>query len=243
MHTPSDPYAATAEAYDLFSESARPSQTAAIEAWLPRLRNDWGPVLDIGAGSGFVAELILERDTAATVFAIEPSTAMRSLLLGRIAAHPNWFDRITVRPEDFFAATLPQRVGGALMLGVIGHFDPGERAAIFAELSDRLPSGGAALFDLQSPVRPAPVEPYVYTAPTVGGLTYQVIAEAWLAGEERLRWRMTYLVLEGERVISESSAEFNYWHPSPEVLATEAEQVGMRLEQLEDTSFWLLIRD
>lgn len=60
---------------------------------------------------------------------------MRSLMLGRIAEHPEWFPRVTVRPEAFFDAPLPERIGGAILFGVIGHFDTGERQAVLAELA------------------------------------------------------------------------------------------------------------
>ena len=86
--------------------------------------------MDIGAGSGSNTTDLLEHLPEARVLALEPSTSMRSLLLSKIAAHPEWFPRVTVRPEDFFSATLPQHVAGAVLLGVFGHFDPGERAAL-----------------------------------------------------------------------------------------------------------------
>lgn len=56
-------------------------------------------------------------------------------------------------------------IGGAILLGVIGHFDAGECAAVLAELAARLPVGGAALVDLQEPERPQRVEAYEFTHP------------------------------------------------------------------------------
>ena len=237
-----DEYAAAAGAYDLFAAPYRSVQLAAIEELLPRLRPEAGPILDVGAGSGANTAAILERLPDVRVVALEPSRAMRSLILSRLAVRPEWHRRITVRPEDFFSASLPERIGGAILIGVIGHFDPGERAAVLAELAARLPEGGAALFDLQQPERPHRIEPYEFTAATVGELSYRGIAEAWPVDTELMRWRMSYLCLEGERVLTEDTAAYEYRHPAPAVVAGEAEDVGLSLTPLADGTHWLAER-
>ncbi|GLY32374.1 class I SAM-dependent methyltransferase [Kineosporia sp. NBRC 101731] len=176
----------------------------------------------------------------AEVLALEPSQAMRSLALARVAAHPHWHARVTVRPEDFFSATLPARIGGAAMLGTLRHFDPGERAALLAELASRLPVGGSVLLDLQAPQHPQRVEPFEFTAAVVGQLTYRCIGEAWPVQGELMRWRMSYLVLDGERVLEENTAEHLYQHPDPRDLADEARQAGLSMERLGESEFWML---
>lgn len=241
MTTP-DAYAATAAAYDLFSTPARAGQVAALEELLPSLQPEHGPILDIGAGSGNNTVFVLERLASASVCALEPSRAMRALILSKLVARPEWFDRVTVRPESFFDATLPERVGGAILLGVIGHFDSGERAAVLAELARRLPPEGAVLLDLQDLPIPVEVPAYVFTAATIGALTYRCIAEARPVGGERMHWRMTYLTLEDECVLCEDVVDYEYHHPSPETLTAEAESAGMRAKQLPDGHFWLLTR-
>ncbi|HMR48087.1 MAG TPA: class I SAM-dependent methyltransferase [Arachnia sp.] len=237
-----DAYAATASAYEFFALPFRDAQYAALDRLVPSLRPDAGPILDIGAGSGAFTAWALERFPAARVVALEPSPAMRALLLARIAASPAWYPRVTVRPEGFFDATLPERLGGAIALGVLGHFDPGERRAVLAELAARLPRGGAALIDLQEPQRPRRIAPYEFTVATVGDLTYRGIAEAWPMGIEEMRWRMTYLSLEGERVLTEETTEHLYHHPAPDLFAREAEDAGLTARRLEEGPFWLLER-
>ncbi|MCP3424677.1 hypothetical protein NBM05_01165 [Rothia sp. AR01] len=237
-------YAATASAFDLFSAPARPARLAALGELLPLLRPEEGPILDVGAGSAAAAAVILDRVPSARVMAIEPSRSMRSLALGRIAEHPEWFERITVHPEDFFSADLPRRLGGALALGVIGHFDGGERRAVLAELAARLPRGGGALLDLLPPARPTELPAEEFTAAVIGDLTYRCIAEAWPAGgadAELMRWRMTYLTLEGERVVVEDVAEFDYRHPEADVLVAEAADVGLSARRV-DGAHWLLVK-
>lgn len=237
-----DSYTAAAGAYDLFASRYRPAQLEALEALLPRLWPEAGPILDIGSGSGANTAVVLERVPEAHVLALEPSRAMRSLFLSRIAAHPEWHSRVTVRPEDFFSASLPERIGGAILMGVIGHFDPGERAAVLAELAARLPIGGAALLDLQQPERPRRVEPHEFTAARVGDLRYRGIAEAWPVDTELMRWRMSYLCLEGERILTEETVEHEYRHPAPAIVAVEARRVGLRLIPLADGSHWVAER-
>lgn len=238
----SDSYAATAEAYDFHIAAQRQGQIAALEELRPRLSTEFGPILDIGAGSGLNSAWVLEHAPGAEVVALEPSPAMRSLALGRIAAHPEWCDRITIRPEDFFSATLPSTIGGAILLGVLGHFDPGERAAVLAELAARLPRGGAALIDLPEPETPARMEPVEFTSAQVGQLTYRTIAEAWSEGDELLRWRITYLTLDGERVLTEETAEHLYHHPSERTVMEEARQVGLRSTRIADSTHRLFIK-
>lgn len=237
-----DPYAATASAYELFAQPYRDAQHAALARLLPHLRPDDGPILDIGAGSGASVEWVLTELPTSSALALEPSPAMRALLLARVAAHSEWFTRATVRPESFFDATLPAKIGGAIALGVIGHFDAGERAAVLAELASRLPQDGAVLVDLQLPERPQRVEPYEFTVATIGDVTYRGIAEAWPVSTEMMRWRMTYLSLEGERVLTEDTTEHLYHHPAPALFTREAEEAGFAPRRLDHTPFWLLQR-
>ena len=237
-----DGYAATAGTYDLFNASVRAAQMAALEAVMPQFRPEIGPVLDIGAGSGLNTLLILERVPEAQVLAVEPSPSMRALILAKVAARPEWFARVTIRPEDFFSSTLPACIGGAILLGTLGHFDAGERAAVLAELADRLPVGGVALIDFQPPEQPRRVEPFEFTAATIGDLSYRCIAEAWPVEADVMHWRMTYLTLEGERVLVEDTAEHEYRHPAPMKVAGEAAQVGLRLDRLGESTYWTLTR-
>ena len=80
-------------------------------------------------------------------------------------------------------------------------------------------------------------------AAQVGELTYRLIAEAWPIDTERMHWRMTYLTLEGERILVEDTAEFDYRHPAPGTLTAEAARVGLSLRRLDRTTFWLATRD
>ena len=237
-----DIYTVSASAYDLFNAVFRPAQLDAIARLVPLIRPDHGPVLDIGAGSGLNIETVLETLPTARVCALEPSHAMRSLAMMRIAAHPEWFERVTLRPESFQSARLPDTVGGAIALGVVGHFDRTERIDLLAGLAARLPPGGAALIDLQEPETPQRVGPYEFTAAQIGDLGYRCIVEGWPVDTELMRWTMTYRCLEEDRVLLEETAGYDYRHPSPGSLSAEADTAGLALERLADSTYWLLTR-
>lgn len=113
---------------------------------------------------------------------------------------------------------------------------------MFAELANRLPDGGAALIDLQQPERPEAIPATTMASTRVGELEYRLIGEATPMGGDRLRWRMTYLSLEGERVLTEETTEHVYHHPAPATVTAEGAAVGLTAERLDDTTYWLLRR-
>ena len=237
-----DPYVGTASAYDLLNASGRPEQVAAMRALLPLLQPEYGPVLDIGAGSGMNSALVLEEVPEATVFALEPSPAMRALAMGRLAQEAAWSTRVTLWPYDYFSAPLPETIAGAVMMGSLGHFDESERRAVFMDLAGRLPAGGAVLVDLPEPTRPQRVEAEVVSTAQLGELTYRTMVEGWPDGEDAMRWRMTYLTHHGQDVILETTSEHVFRHPDPDDVASEARAAGLEMEQVGQTTYWLLVK-
>ena len=236
-------YRATAGAYDLFSEPFAAAQDAALRALLPHLDVTAGPVVDVGCGSGRHLAVVLHAVPGARVLGIEPSDAMRALAVARLAAEPAWRDRATVRPEHALAAPLPDRIAGAVLLGVIGHFDRRERLELFGRLARRTGPGCAVLFDLQPPESPADVPPAVFADTRLGDLRYRGIASASAIDDEAMRWRMTYQTLDGDAVIEERSTETVYRHPTPESLRGDLRKLGFRLQPLPDSTCWLAIRE
>ncbi len=65
-----DPYAATAAAYDLFAMAAQPEQIAALECLIPHIAPDSGIILDVGAGSGLATMHLLKQLPEAHVLAL-----------------------------------------------------------------------------------------------------------------------------------------------------------------------------
>lgn len=56
-----------------------------------------------------------------------------------------------------------------------------------------------------------------------------------------MRWRLTYLTVDGDRVLLEDTVHREYRHPRPEKVAAEAESVGLEWEPVTE-GYWLLSR-
>lgn len=237
-----DGYAATAGAYDLLNGPFRAAQVAAIEPFLLHCRPEAGPVLDVGAGSGLNTELVLSRLPGATVLAIEPSPAMRALLLGRVAGHPEWHRRVTVRPESLAEAPLPPVLGGVIMLGVIGHFAADDRRRALTEVGRRLAPGAPLILDLQEPLTPTTIPPATFGEAELGGLRYRGRLEARPDGADWMVWRMTYQTVDGDRIVYEASTEHRYCHPAPAALRAEALAAGLEADRADGTGYWIFHR-
>lgn len=235
-----DSYAATASAYDLLNLRFRTAQLAALSHCLPHFRSDVGPILDIGAGSGLNTALVLERLDDARILAIEPSAAMRSLLMAKLADHPEWHHRVTVRPEVFGDAPLPDRIGGAILLGVIGHFDAEQRQNVFRSLARRLARAAPALIDLQAPERAEDVAPFQFAEVCVGDLTYRGVGHAVHVGDDKLQWHMKYQTLDGDQILHQTSTDHIYHHPPADKVQREAQAAGLTINHIGDSTFWML---
>ncbi len=238
-----DPYGATASVYDLVSEGFLGDRLRALEAMIPLVEGRRGPVLDIGCGSGRVAEHLLATLPEVEVLALEPSDAMRSLALSRLGGTPRWRDRVTVRPEGALAAPLPGTLSGVIMLGVLGHLDRDGRGRIARRLAKRLPVGAPVLFDLQPPETPAEVPRAVFADTRVGRLRYRGIAEGSPAQDEAMRWRMTYETWDDQVLLETRTTTMVFHHPSPAVVAAELAAHGLTVSRLGATTFWLATRD
>lgn len=232
-----DSYAALAGVYDLVVQPFAAAADAAIRMAASAMRPDDGPVLDIGAGTGRPALVLLDALPSASVLAVEPSPAMRSVLLAKLAARPDLHQRITVVPGHLDALQLPERLGGALALGVIGHFDVDARRRLLADLAARLGSGASLLLDLQPPVEPQDVPPARYARVDVGALTYECWGEATVVHGDLLRWTIRYLTLDGDRVVELRQAVYHYHHPSLETFTGEAEAAGLTVTALDRPYF------
>ncbi|OYN90228.1 hypothetical protein [Parenemella sanctibonifatiensis] len=178
----------------------------------------------------------------AQAIGLEPSDAMRSLAIGRLAVRPDWRDRVTVRPEGALTAPLPDHLSGVIMLGVFGHFAPSERTDLVTRLATRLPADAAILLDLQLPEYPTEVPRYPFADTHLGALRYRGFAEGTPAGGETMRWQMTYQTLDGEAVIEQQTTETKFHHPSHQQVREHMRAHGFALSRLPETTYWLARR-
>ena len=55
-------------------------------------------------------------------------------------------------------------------------------------------------------------------------------------------WRMTCRTLDGDHVLTEKTAEYMFRHPDPEVIRAELRTTGLSLDQIDDTTFYLIVK-
>ncbi|GAB3466548.1 hypothetical protein GCM10027570_55960 [Streptomonospora sediminis] len=193
-----------------------------------RLPAEAGPLLDAGAGGGWGTRLLARSLPNAAILAVEPSPVLRAVLLSRVADSP-YSDRVTVDGGDLLSTSLPDRLGGALLANLIGHFAPEQRDRLWGTLAARLAPGAFALVNLAPPVEPAPVERTRMSDVRVGERTYTGWAAAEPAGPDRITWQMTYEVHHGERLVSRDEVHYDWWTLSEQVLRAETAPHGLHV--------------
>ncbi|MCZ4556791.1 methyltransferase domain-containing protein [Rhodococcus maanshanensis] len=189
----SDAYAEIAEFYDLAAASLWARKGPVLAAALRSARPDLGPILDIGAGTGLSTEIIADTLPDAAIIAVEPSPQMRIALSTRIAIR-GLADRVTVVPEPVGALRFPDRLGGAVCYGVLGHLAASERTHLLATLRRCLAPGAPTVIELMDETAPPTREPLRIAAVRVGDCDYEVWSRG-ATGESAHRWTLTYRVL------------------------------------------------
>ncbi|GAA2891923.1 hypothetical protein GCM10020220_097600 [Nonomuraea rubra] len=137
------------------------------------LRGITDPIVDVGAGGGHGTRVIAKAAPGAEIVAVEPSMALRSILLARVGEAGELRERVTVLPEHLLAAALPSRLGAVVAMNVLGHFDPAGRQAAWKMLADRLVPGGRAVLNLQPPAEPAAVPESRFAEVRIGRRRYE----------------------------------------------------------------------
>ncbi len=134
---------------------ARDEQIATLLALLPFGQHDSFDVLELGCGEGAIAFAILDYFPNASVTALDGSTSMRTHAAERLS---RFGQRVTVETFDLASTDwLPRltSVDSVVSSLVLHHLSDGEKARLFAAVSDRLTERGALLIaDVVEPQRP-----------------------------------------------------------------------------------------
>lgn len=142
-------YAGLGEFHDLFMgaqwERLRPLLRAAFGA-LPAE----AIVAEIGAGTGLGTRVLL-AESAAQVWALEPSLVMRAILTARIADDTAISPRVTIVAGSApgALAQLPERLDGVVCAHMLGHLQRDERRALYQWLAAHLSENGVCLVTTQ----------------------------------------------------------------------------------------------
>ncbi|GAA4071870.1 class I SAM-dependent methyltransferase [Actinomadura miaoliensis] len=219
-------YAVNAPYYDLILPLAHWDAVAAALAGV--LRNA-RRVAEIGAGTGHFTEAMLGfLPPEAEIFAIEPTRAMRAALVTRLARLPDAAARrVTVLPEEAADAAPPGDVDAVVLLNVIMHFGPAERARLWRRWADALEPGGLLVVEAQHPQKAEPVPPTEVPGRSLGRHRYETVTRADVIGDDMIRWVNAYRTWEGDRLVREEVAAFDCHVISDERLAEELSAAGL----------------
>lgn len=223
-----DPYERSAEFVDVM---IAPHWAALGPPLADALSGNPGPIVDVGAGGGLGTRVIARSTADARIVAVEPSPALRSVLLARVNDDPGLRDRVTVLPEGILDAALPERLGAVVAMNVIGHFGPDERHRIWALLAARLLPGGRAVLNLQPPGEPVAVPESRFADVRVGRRRYEGWGRAEPAGRDRIAWHMTYRTYHDGRLVGELEVGYAWWVLSEQRLREELGAHGLGLDR------------
>ncbi|MFE2279723.1 class I SAM-dependent methyltransferase [Streptomyces sp. NPDC059454] len=237
----SDPYERSAEYLDiLIAESWEPLAPALADV-LSRVRAGTGAVVDLGAGSGRGVRVIRDALPQAPVLAVEPSAAMRAVLLARVHEDGELRERVTVVPGDCASADWPDGVRAVVALNMIGHLPPGQRRALWSRAARQLAPGGALVFNLTPPFAPVEVERVRMARVVIGELEYEGWASARPTGVDEITWHMDYGVLRQGRPLAGTSVEYRWWVAAEDALAAEVAEAGLALRRAGDPALGLCV--
>ncbi|WP_433664274.1 class I SAM-dependent methyltransferase [Nocardia sp. CA-128927] len=141
-----DNYGEAAEFYDIAGRPYwKPRAAALTKAMSPATQTNT-PIVDVGAGTGLVVEIIGAAVAEVPIIAIEPSPAMRAALACRVQSNA-LAPRVTIIASTLEDTALPDRLGGLIACGVLGYLAPDDRHRLWRLLADRLAPGCRAVVD------------------------------------------------------------------------------------------------
>ncbi|KAA8965446.1 trans-aconitate 2-methyltransferase [Mycobacterium sp.] len=230
IHT--DPYAVSAEFYEVMAIPHWAAKRDVLVAALTGAGAVTEPVLDVGAGTGLSTVAIADTIPAVAIHAVEPSAAMRAALVSRILGREDLADRVTVHPAGIEDVDLPDRIGAAVLMGVIGFLDRDARERLWTQLRHRITPRAPVVVEVMAIDRPMPVPEMTIAEQRIGRRHNEVRISGQPAGDGVQRWKMRYQVRENDQIVRDVTAEY-VWHTVGFAeLAEEAEKHAMTLRQL-----------
>lgn len=212
--------------YELFHETSH----------VPRIRRDLPPllagvrrsILEVGAGSGLVTTSLADC-TPGEVFALEPSAAMRGVLMSRLTARPELLSRVTVLPCDALSLRLDEPAEAAVMINVMYALEPDYRRQFWPVLAKSLEPGGLFVLTWRDGSPPEPHPLREMESRRVGRHTYSALVELLGRDGEARHMRYVHRITEGDTVIMEEELTGCGYRPDRETLWRELEDAGFTL--------------
>ena len=214
--------------YDLLQEHGHvPEIRRTLPPLLAGIRRS---VLEIGAGTGLITASLADW-TPGEIFALEPSAAMRAVLLSRLSSRPELLERVTVLPGDALSTDLDEPAEAAVMINVMYALEPDYRRRLWPVLAAQLEPAGLLVFTWRDGGPPAPRPLQELDSRRVGRHTYTVLSEILPGDGEAFGARYLYRVTEGEKVISEEEITGYAYRPGWDVIERELTSAGFTQTQ------------
>lgn len=196
--------------YDLFSENGH----------VPRIRENLPPlltgvrrsILEIGAGTGLITTALADW-VPAEIFALEPSAAMRGILLSRLSSRPELLGRVTVLPCDALSVALGEPAEAVVMINVMYALEPDYRKRLWPVLAASLEPAGLLVFTWRDGGPPAPHPLRELGSRRVGRHTYTVLLEILGTDGEAYHARYLHRITDGGTIISEEELTGDAYRP------------------------------
>jgi SAM-dependent methyltransferase len=134
---------AFAEAWDarhLAGNPARAEHLSLLLAILQQVKAGW--ILDLGSGSGLVAQMVLDKSANARVFGLDSSAAMLGLAKGRLAPYG---ERVRLAEGDLTSldgVDAPSECSAVIAVQSLHHLEEGQYRAAVRWTFDHLAPGG-----------------------------------------------------------------------------------------------------
>ncbi|MFG1686068.1 class I SAM-dependent methyltransferase [Nonomuraea sp. NPDC049269] len=223
-----DHYSVAVPFYDLWHEDGHVPE---IRRLLPPLLKDVRrSVMEIGAGTGLITELIA-WETPAEIYAVEPSLGMRSVLVSRLAERADLLSRVTVLPCGALDVDVDEPVEAIVMISVLHAFDTAERERLWAVLARQLEPGGLLVFNHREPPPRIPGELERMGSYQVGRHTYEIWGQVLEAAGETVRARFLYQIRQRGVLISEDEVVSVSHRPGRGRLDAELDAAGFTAER------------
>ncbi|MEU7001559.1 class I SAM-dependent methyltransferase [Nonomuraea sp. NPDC046570] len=181
--------------YDLLQEDGHvPGVRAKLPSLLAGVRRS---IPEIGAGTGLITTALAEW-TPAEIFALEPSTGMRGVLLSRLSGSTELLKRVTVLPCDALSVDLDEPVEAIVMINVMYAMEPDYRKRLWPVLAAQLEPGGLLVLTWREGGAPSPRPLQASGSRQVGRHTYTALSEILESSEEACTARYLYRITEGD---------------------------------------------
>ncbi|WP_036372257.1 trans-aconitate 2-methyltransferase [Micromonospora sp. ATCC 39149] len=224
--TTSDAYYRSGEFLDVLSLDAWEHLGGPVRAALQGAPREL-PIADLGAGSGLGVLVAARALPGAEIVAVEPSIVQRAALLARVGTDRELRQCVTVVAADAQTAELPERLGAALAINMIGHLAPDARRALWHRLADRLAAGAPLVVNAQPPAEAVTVPESEFAAVRVGRHTYRGSGSAEPVSDGEVAWHMRYQITDDQgRTVRDLRVTYRWHVVSVAALSDELAEAG-----------------